>query len=602
MAASIYRELEGRLMRVRLDQMSGYNYEIWFPYTREMMQRLKPGDLLVVPNFAGDPSSERLSVLESIQIMPSHYAIGDDLEGYPGFLDEAAQSASEDWKQENSPTQETTKIRCMAIPTGIELRIPNPPPASGKKYETLQESTMPMPFREAKLLSSEVVGEIYNKGIDADYVVLGALTRDKTVSIRARPEELIKTHLGVFGYTGTGKSNLVSTLVSSLLAAPGESKKVVIFDLMGEYLGLLLDELISDDPKRFGQLVVLGTNSLPGPVMDYLLKKGDKDKAVEALAKHLLLPKGLKPRKDEFKPGVRRLLEGNRIKLYVGQGGETLKDVYEASIVPGFLTDGRRSGEARESMKKWVTKYVTPKLDSDITSKEAKKLADELEAKVDELHEKAQETANSFIETLRNVGSADEGIPSEVKTQVPRIGGEINKPDRNSLFVVTGAEPDFIRKFSSWLSNNVYDGRRRTGDITPLTLFVFDEADEFIPGDGKEETYKASLQAVEMLARRGRKFGLGVCISTQRVTYLNTSIMAQPHTYFVSRLPRESDRERVTQAFGLSEDMLRETFRFGKGDWLVVSHEATGLQGVPIPIHAYNAEDRIRRVLLGDKD
>jgi uncharacterized protein len=74
------------------------------------------------------------------------------------------------------------------------------------------------------------------------------------------------------------------------------------------------------------------------------------------------------------------------------------------------------------------------------------------------------------------------------------------------------------------------------------------------------------------LARRGRKFGLGVGIATQRVTYLNKSTMAQPHTYFVSELPRTSDRDRITDAFGIGEEMFRQTFKFRRG--AVVARES----------------------------
>ena len=180
-----------------------------------------------------------------------------------------------------------------------------------------------------------------------------------------------------------------------------------------------------------------------------------------------------------------------------------------------------------------------------------------------------------------------------MQTYLPRLVGELNNDGNNSLYVVIASQSDQLREFSNWLCMRMYDERRLHGLITPLNFFVFDEADEFIPQQPKE-SYEKSSEAVETIARRGRKFGMGVCIATQRVTYLNTSILAQPHTYFVSRLPRQSDRERVTDAFGLSDDMMRETFRFSKGDWLVVSHDATGLQGVPIPIHAPNAEERLR--------
>jgi len=99
------------------------------------------------------------------------------------------------------------------------------------------------------------------------------------------------------------------------------------------------------------------------------------------------------------------------------------------------------------------------------------------------------------------------------------------------------------------------------------------------------------------LARRGRKFGLGIGIATQRITYLDTSILAQPHTYFVSKLPRKSDQDRIREAFGISEEMFRQTVKFKKGDWLLVSYDATGLEAVPLPIHTPDANERLAKFL-----
>ena len=43
--------------------------------------------------------------------------------------------------------------------------------------------------------------------------------------------------------------------------------------------------------------------------------------------------------------------------------------------------------------------------------------------------------------------------------------------------------------------------------------------------------------------------------------------------------------------------MFRQTFRFKKGDWLLASYGAAGLEAIPIPIHTENAEDRILEFL-----
>jgi hypothetical protein len=77
--------------------------------------------------------------------------------------------------------------------------------------------------------------------------------------------------------------------------------------------------------------------------------------------------------------------------------------------------------------------------------------------------------------------------------------------------------------------------------------------------------------------------------------------MGQPHTYFISKLPRKSDRERVAEAFAVPEDMFTQTFKFQKGSWLLVSHDATGLDAVPVPIKTHNSEDRIIEFLKKPK-
>lgn len=46
-----------------------------------------------------------------------------------------------------------------------------------------------------------------------------------------------------------------------------------------------------------------------------------------------------------------------------------------------------------------------------------------------------------------------------------------------------------------------------------------------------------------------------------------------------------------------SEDMFTQTFKFQKGNWLLVSHDATGLDAVSIPINTHNTEDRIINTL-----
>jgi DNA helicase HerA-like ATPase len=73
--------------------------------------------------------------------------------------------------------------------------------------------------------------------------------------------------------------------------------------------------------------------------------------------------------------------------------------------------------------------------------------------------------------------------------------------------------------------------------VRPYILFVFDEAQEFVADlTNSRGIDKECSQAVETLLRQGRKYGLGGCIATQRIAYLNTSALQQLHTYFVGTL------------------------------------------------------------------
>jgi len=133
--------------------------------------------------------------------------------------------------------------------------------------------------------------------------------------------------------------------------------------------------------------------------------------------------------------------------------------------------------------------------------------------------------------------------------------------------------------------------------VKPYTLFVFDEAQEFIPAGSSGIDYKCSKQ-VETLLRQGRKYGLGGCVATQRIAYLNTNALQQLHTYFVGTLPRPYDRSVVSSTFMIDQGILEKTLEFAPGEWLLSSYIATGMENVPIFIKADNAENELEGFLL----
>ena len=155
-------------------------------------------------------------------------------------------------------------------------------------------------------------------------------------------------------------------------------------------------------------------------------------------------------------------------------------------------------------------------------------------------------------------------------------------------------EADDARIFCADIIDRVF--RRRKGSFTldPRVVFVFDEAQEFIPSEKKKDDgTEASSKAVERLLRHGRKYHLHGWISTQRIAYLNTNALQQLHSYFVSTMPRPYDRQLISDTFAIDDAFIDRTLMFENGDWLMTSFKATNTQNVPVFLHAFNNEDSI---------
>jgi len=573
----------GRLMHIENDPNSQYIAYIWFDYNLNLMRNLKEGDFVCVQSFDSDKEKHYV-ILQIINKMPRHYALPTDMKGYPGFLMEAAKSASEDWTSQIEKSKEdTTKIICEAIPINIGFYLKDSEEET--KESIVENFSLPMPGKEVKILSYEFMELILNKGLESKkegITKIGTLQHNENIKIFINIENLMRLHFGIFGFTGAGKSNLISSLISKIMENSPDGTKLIIFDIMGEYLTLLVDLLIKYPNSR---IIGVGAETFVGDLYEYYNGRKDIENVVNTMVKTNLYPKKLFPLKDKFKKPIEKLIIKKAFKVYEASRFKTIEEVFKEA---GLNT----LNIASEDKKKIMPIYE--KYKNKLACEVAKNVLDEINSIQGRTNaEKFKREINKLLK-VSNVEILDE----DVFISIPKLVNELNDKNKKAIYIIQSHDPDELKKFVNYLANAIYENRRKTGIIFPLISFILDEADEFIPQDSyaKGES-KVSRQAVEMLARRGRKFGLGIGIATQRVVYLDTNIMAQPHTYFISKLPRVSDRERVAEAFAIGENIFTQTFRFSKGDWLLVSHDATGLEAIPFPIHTENAEERIKYFL-----
>ena len=103
--------------------------------------------------------------------------------------------------------------------------------------------------------------------------------------------------------------------------------------------------------------------------------------------------------------------------------------------------------------------------------------------------------------------------------------------------------------------------RKLNGEVLP-TVIVMEEAHTFVkryPSDAENQNSAAiCCQVFERIAREGRKFGLGLVLSSQRPSELSPTVLSQCNTFLLHRISNDRDQELVNR---LVPDNLRGLLR-----------------------------------------
>ena len=93
--------------------------------------------------------------------------------------------------------------------------------------------------------------------------------------------------------------------------------------------------------------------------------------------------------------------------------------------------------------------------------------------------------------------------------------------------------------------------KARNGDFYEKpTVIIVDEAHNFLGRHIGSEDHIAKLDSFEILAKEGRKYGLSICLATQRPRDVTEGVLSQMGTMIVHRLTNDKDREVVERACG----------------------------------------------------
>jgi DNA helicase HerA-like ATPase len=147
----------------------------------------------------------------------------------------------------------------------------------------------------------------------------------------------------------------------------------------------------------------------------------------------------------------------------------------------------------------------------------------------------ARWNAIASLESLQSVGVFSEGGTN------PK---ELVKKGTASIINFKGVPPDVQTVIVARLTKQLFD-ERKANRIEPFLLIV-EEAHNYCPEKGFGNA--VSLPILRTVASEGRKFGMGLCIVSQRPAKVDKNIISQCNTNIILKVTNPNDLKAITQS------------------------------------------------------
>ena len=144
---------------------------------------------------------------------------------------------------------------------------------------------------------------------------------------------------------------------------------------------------------------------------------------------------------------------------------------------------------------------------------------------------------------------------------------DLVKKGISSIINLRGIPPDIQDIVVSRLTQDLFDARKG-GRIPPLLLLV-EEIHNFAPERGFGSS--SATHIIRTIASEGRKFGLSLCIVSQRPARVDKSVLSQCNTQIILKVTNPNDMRAISQSIeGFSAHLEDEIMQLQPGVALVV--------------------------------
>ena len=439
---------------------------------------------------------------------------------------------------------------------------------NGKFFEGIK--FLPLIRDPAFLLPEQTLKTVYSSSAESDFCI-GLLLKEG-IEISLPWQKLFNTHIGIFGNTGSGKSNTLTKLFTTLFDEKHEQikpvSKFVLLDFNGEYTK---DQIVSSSEKN---VIDLNTDKAKHqfPLADHEFWNAETLSILFQATPNTQKPfissvlRGREKYKDSPNSLLRYIKETIRFCFVsTSQKPETLdllKRVVGAINGQGVLTrleniiwHSKQNKFKYEPMhnaffdtQERYTEILEPYV-SNITLDELSPFAEftlrcELKLIWDVMYGSVQ--FEHIQPLLKRAESSLNGLSKVIKVK-PSDEEDGDEDQALTVISLRNCNQDVKKIIPLLVTKHYYNSHKKQVKESPpeKTLhLIIDEAHNILSQQSVREQANWKdyrLELFEELIKEGRKFGIFLTLSSQRPADISATIMSQLHNFFIHRLVNDRD-------------------------------------------------------------
>ncbi|WP_304636275.1 MULTISPECIES: ATP-binding protein [Pseudoalteromonas] len=433
---------------------------------------------------------------------------------------------------------------------------------NGKFFEGIK--FLPLICDPAFLLPEKVLKTVYSSSAESDFCI-GSLLKEG-IAISLPWQKLFNTHIGIFGNTGSGKSNTLTKLFTTLFDEKHEQikavSKFVLLDFNGEYIknqivpyehkhAIDLNTSTSRDKFPLAEnefwntetlsILFQATTNTQKPFINRVLKGRSKYGTGQASVlqylkytiKFCFTSSSQKPEVLDLLKSVLKCTNSEAILNKISWHGSK----YKLSLANRNEVFFNGENQYEIYLKNTVDNIQIYDLDAFQEFKALCKLR------------LINDLMFNFVQfdhiqpLLKRAESSLGGLSKVIKVETQTA------TDKKAITVISlrNCNPDVKKIIPLLVTKHYYNLHKKLIKLSPpeKTLhLIIDEAHNILSQQSVREQSSWKdyrLELFEELIKEGRKFGVFLTLSSQRPADISATIMSQLHNFFIHRLVNDRD-------------------------------------------------------------